>query len=61
MEAEFHGVVALWQERQRKQRLATLTAKSDRTIEEQAEMRDLLAQQSEFKGKSETSQKNATI
>jgi hypothetical protein len=54
-------VVALWQERQRKQRLATLTAKSDRTIEEQAEMRDLLAQQSEFKGKSETSQKNATI
>jgi DNA primase len=61
MEAEFHGVVALWHERQNKQRLAALSAKPNPTSEEQAEMRGLLAQLGEFKGKSGANQKNATI
>jgi DNA primase len=61
MEAEFHGVVALWRERRNKQRLATLSAKPNPTSEEQAEMRGLLAQLGELRGKGGANQKNATI
>jgi len=61
MEVEFHGVVALWQQKQRKSRLDALTAKANPTIAEQVEMRDLLVQMSELKGQSETGSKNARI
>jgi len=61
MEAEFHGVVALWQHKQRKSRLDALTAKANPTTAEQAEMRDLLVQLSELKRISDANQKNATI
>ena len=61
MEEEFHGVVALWHQSQRKQRLAALSAKPNPTTEEQAEMRDLVAQLSELKGTSGANQKNATL
>jgi DNA primase len=61
MEEEFHGVVALWHQKQRKQRLDALTAKANPTTEEQAEMRALVAQLSELKGMSGANPKNATI
>jgi hypothetical protein len=61
MEEEFHGVVALWHQSQRKQRLAALSAKPNPTTEEQAEMRDLVAQLSELQGMSGANRKNATI
>jgi DNA primase len=61
MEAEFHGVVALWQHKQRKTRLDALTAKANPTSAEQAEMRDLLVQLSELKRISEATGKNAII
>ncbi len=44
MEAEFQGTVALWHQRQRKQRLDVLVAKANPTTEEQTEMRDIVAQ-----------------
>jgi DNA primase len=61
MEAEFHGVVALWQQKQRKSRLDALTAKANPTTAEQVEMRDLVAQLGELKGKSDAGPKNARI
>jgi DNA primase len=44
MEAEFQGTVALWHQRQRRQRLDVLVAKANPTTEEQTEMRDIVAQ-----------------
>jgi len=61
MEAEFLGVVALWQQKQRKNRLDALTAKANPTTAEQVEMRELLTQLSELKGIGVANQKNATI
>ncbi|HEY6240396.1 MAG TPA: DNA primase [Burkholderiales bacterium] len=61
MEAEFRGLVTLWQQKQRKRRLDALTAKPDPTPEERDEMRSLLTQLNELKGIAETSRNNATI
>jgi DNA primase len=61
MEAEFHGVVALWQQKQRKRRLDDLTAKANPTPAERVEMRDLLAQMKDLNGKAEVGPKNARI
>ena len=61
MEEEFHGVVALWHQRQTKQRLAALSAKPNPTTEEQAEMRNLVAQLSGLKVAGGADQKNVTI
>jgi DNA primase len=44
VEVDFHNAVRRRQENQRKQRLAVLTAKTDRTAQEQVEMLDLVIQ-----------------
>ncbi|HKW38524.1 MAG TPA: DNA primase [Burkholderiales bacterium] len=61
MEPEFRGVVAHWQVERRKSRLDALTAKANPTTAEQVEMRDLLVQLGELKGKGDVTPKNATI
>ena len=61
MEPEFHGVVANWRYERSKDRLDTLIAKTERTPEEQVEIRDLLAQMNERKSQTEASPKNARI
>jgi len=61
MEVEFHGAVAMWQQKERKQRLDVLTAKPNPTPEEQVEMRDLVLEISALKKVPDITANDATI